>query len=425
MDEKPLLSQETLAKLDRVLNSRIGQIREKFSETEKKELEGYIQDVRRKREDVKKALYSTKNQEMIQKHINLMRDIREITKDITAKYNELNWSNNRGATSKATRILRRAEELDIVVEQKNELQPKIEQYNKMKGSMRRNIDILDLYHKTNILREDILNLNNNRLQYKIGVYGTDGQIYVITGTFEDLKKGELITVTSPKSPKKSVSRQRISFGSGKKYSPEELQKYNDVQKIKMTSDGSNIKQIFDLTEGKEDESVKRLETEIKQFSKNTPLSRQIAYLFAWVNAKRKVKYLNLGHVLEAYFDAVAMGEEGRPKGSTIVKLIEQSTNNADWLLGGDVTLDGIDYQVKLAGGNTYGYKQITRFAEEIYLMSDFFDKLDVTQIKVHQEEFLELIKGLTINKDTMKKGKTEVQKEIQRIFSETQIDIKF
>ena len=36
---------------------------------------------------------------------------------------------------------------------------------------------------------------------------------------------------------------------------------------------SEIKQIFNLTEGKEDESVKRLEAEIKQFNKNTPLSR--------------------------------------------------------------------------------------------------------------------------------------------------------
>ena len=34
----------------------------------------------------------------------------------------------------------------------------IEQYNRMKGSIRKNIDILELYHKVNMLREAILNI---------------------------------------------------------------------------------------------------------------------------------------------------------------------------------------------------------------------------------------------------------------------------
>ena len=82
----------------------------------KEKLEDYVQDVREKREAVKKALYSTKNEETIQRHIDLMKKIHAKTKEITDMYNKLDWGNSRGATSKATRILRRAEELNIIVE---------------------------------------------------------------------------------------------------------------------------------------------------------------------------------------------------------------------------------------------------------------------------------------------------------------------
>lgn len=335
--------------------------------------EGYLENVKKARQAVIAKLYSSTNSSAIDANLKNMKIIRDEEEKLLTKYS--NFYYKRGVGRIGWQLEKERHHRQLSQDDQKLLQL-IRSYNSQKGQLRKNIDIKELYHSVNKLRETILQIPE--LQYKVIVVGAeDKNLYEITGEFQDLVNEKIIVAHG------QGKKQYLSYGNTlfKKLENTKL----NIRKIEGLTYNESILRQVNKELSQQDQNKARIDDIIKgiaEIERDAPLAKQFDILFAYINAERGRASLNMGQLFEAYYhySSIRGSKKGEPKADDFIKSIRKSINNADWLSGGDVILGNVDYQIKVMGGNTTPLQQVQRFAEEILVLSDFYNTVSIQDI---------------------------------------------